>query len=84
VPETEILNVGGSPAGLSTAGALKQIGIESVILNSSERIGQSWEQRYDCLYLHTVQAYSGLVHFPIPKTYPEYASVHQYASHLRD
>lgn len=84
MPETEILIVGGGPAGLTTAGALKQAGFESTILDSGERIGQSWEQRYDRLHLHTVRAYSGLAHFPIPRTYPKYVSKDQYASYLRD
>lgn len=84
MPDAEILIVGGGPAGLSTAGALKQAGIESIILDKDERIGQSWEQRYDRLHLHTVRNYSGLAHFPIPRTYPKYLSKDQYASYLRD
>jgi len=84
MPDTRILIVGGGPAGLSTAGALKQVGLESTILDSGERIGQSWEQRYDRLHLHTVRTYSGLAHFPIPRTYPKYLSKDQFASYLRD
>jgi cation diffusion facilitator CzcD-associated flavoprotein CzcO len=78
-----VLIVGGGPAGLTTAGALKQAGIESTILDSGERIGQSWERRYSRLHLHTVRAYSGLAHFPIPRTYPKYLSKDQYAGYLR-
>ncbi len=84
MPDTEILIVGGGAAGLTTAGALKQAGLESIILDSGERIGQSWEQRYDRLHLHTVRAYSGLADFPIPRTHPKYLSKDQYASYLRD
>lgn len=64
--------------------SLKQAGVGSTILDSGERIGQSWEQRYDRLHLHTVRAYSGLAHFPIPRTYPKYLSKDQYAGYLRD
>lgn len=84
MPGTGILIVGGGPAGLTTAGALKQAGLESIILDSGERIGQSWEQRYGRLHLHTVRSYSGLAHFPIPSTFPKYLSKDQYASYLRD
>lgn len=84
MPEVEILIVGGGPSGLSTAGALKQVGLESTILDGSDRIGQSWEARYDRLHLHTVRAYSGLAHFPIPRTLPKYVSKDQYSSYLRD
>ncbi len=84
MPEVKIIIVGGGPAGLTTAGALKQIGLESTILDRSDRIGQSWEERYDRLHLHTVRAYSGLAHFPIPRTLPKYVSKDQYAGYLRD
>jgi cation diffusion facilitator CzcD-associated flavoprotein CzcO len=84
MPETEILIIGGGPAGLTTAGALKQAGLDSTILDRGERIGQSWEQRYDRLHLHTVRAYSGLAHYPIPGTYPKYVSKDAYAAYLRD
>ncbi len=47
MPEAGIIIIGGGPAGLTTAGALKQAGLEATILDGSERIGQSWEQRYD-------------------------------------
>lgn len=82
--ETEILIIGGGPAGLTSAGALKKVGLESTILDGHERIGESWELRYDRLHLHTVRAYSGLAYFPIPHTYPKYVSKDQYANYLRD
>ncbi len=84
MPQTDILIVGGGPAGLTTAGALKQVGLEATILDRGERVGQSWDQRYDRLHLHTVRAYSGLAHFPIPRSLPKYPSKDQYAGYLRD
>ena len=84
MPDTDIIIVGGGPAGLTTAGALKQAGLEAIILDRGERVGQSWEQRYERLHLHTVRAYSGLAHFPIPSGYPKYLSKDQYAGYLRD
>ncbi|MDR3574159.1 MAG: NAD(P)/FAD-dependent oxidoreductase [Anaerolineaceae bacterium] len=83
MPDADILIIGAGPAGLSTAGALKQAGLASVILDSGQRIGHSWEQRYDRLHLHTVRAYSGLAHFAIPRIYPKYLSKDQYAEYLR-
>ena len=84
MPDAKILIVGGGPAGLSAAGALKQVGLEATILDGGQRIGQSWEQRYDRLHLHTVRAYSGLAHFPIPAGFPKYLSKDLYAAYLRD
>jgi putative flavoprotein involved in K+ transport len=83
MPEEDILIIGGGAAGLSTAGALKQIGLGSTILDGGDRIGQSWEVRYDRLHLHTVRDYSGLAYFPLPKSYPKYPSKDQYAAYLR-
>lgn len=82
--DADILIVGGGPAGLTTAGALKQDGLESTILDGGAKIGQSWEQRYDRLHLHTVRAFSGLAHYPIPRGYPKYLSKDQYARYLRE
>jgi putative flavoprotein involved in K+ transport len=84
MPEAEILVIGGGPAGLTSAGALKHAGLEATILDASEHVGQSWEQRYERLHLHTVRNFSGLAHFPIPRSYPKYLSKDQYAGYLRD
>ncbi len=84
MPDSQIIIVGGGPAGLTTAGALKQAGLDTVILDSGERVGQSWERRYERLHLHTVREYSGLAHFPIPRSYPRYPSKDQYAAYLRE
>ena len=84
MPEVDILIVGGGPAGLTTAGALKQVGLDATILDKGDRVGQSWDQRYDRLHLHTVRAYSALAHFPIPHSLPKYLSKEQYAGYLRD
>src|SRR5690242_17273097 len=83
MPDAKIVIVGGDPAGLSAAGALKQAGLDALILDRGERVGQSWEERYDRLHLHTVRAYSGLADYPIPRTYPRYLSKDQYAEYLR-
>ena len=82
--ENEIVIVGGGPAGLSTAGALKSIGLEAVILDQDDRIGGSWSRRYERLHLHTVRPFSGLAGYPIPRNFPKYLSKDQYAQYLLD
>jgi thioredoxin reductase len=84
MPENDIVIVGGGPAGLSTAGALKAIGLEPIVLDKDDRIGGSWGRRYERLHLHTVRAFSGLAHFPIPRRFPKYISKDQYAQYLQD
>ena len=74
-----ILIIGGGPAGLSTAGALKHVGLEAVILDKGERIGESWAQRYDRLHLHTERNFSGLAHFPIARQFDKYLAKDEFA-----
>lgn len=81
--ESPVVVVGGGPAGLSCAGALKTAGIESVVLDGHDRIGASWSNRYERLHLHTVRKFSGLANFPIPTHYPKYVSKDQYAEYLQ-
>jgi putative flavoprotein involved in K+ transport len=83
MPDVEIVIVGSGPAGLTTAGALRSIGLEAVVLDQDDRIGSSWARRYERLHLHTVRAFSGLAGFPIPRHYPKYLSKEQYAQYLR-
>lgn len=84
MPDADIIIVGGGPAGLSTAGALKSLGRDAILLDRGDRIGSSWLRRYDRLRLHTVRAYSGLAHFPIPRHLPRYLTKDQYAQYLRN
>ncbi|GAC1544306.1 MAG: NAD(P)/FAD-dependent oxidoreductase [Herpetosiphon sp.] len=77
-----IIIVGGGAAGLSTAGALKQRGLNAIVLDRLPRIGDVWARRYDRLRLHTVL--SSLAHYPLPRRYPRYPSKDQYARYLRD
>jgi putative flavoprotein involved in K+ transport len=82
--ECPLIIVGGGASGLSTAGALSMLGIRPTILDKDDRIGGSWERRYECLKLHTIRRYSGLAHYPIPGDRPRYLSKNEYAEYLRE
>ena len=82
--DTNIVIIGGGPAGLSTAGALAQLGIESVVLDNNAHVGDVWAHRYDRLHLHTIRAFSGLAHLPIPRSNPRYLSRDQFVRYLQD
>lgn len=84
VPTAEVLIVGGGAAGLSTAAALTVQGIPSVVLDQDERIGGSWERRYDRLHLHTVRTFSSLAHHPLPRSLPRYVPKDDFARYLRE
>ena len=84
MPEASVVIVGGGASGLSAAGALKQQGIDSVVLEQDPQVGGTWARRYDRLHLHTVRSFSGLAHFGIPRRYPKYLSRDQFVTYLRE
>ena len=47
-----VLIIGGGQCGLHTAARLKYLGIDALILEKNERIGDNWRKRYDALSLH--------------------------------
>jgi putative flavoprotein involved in K+ transport len=84
VRESQVVVIGGGAAGLSTAGALSQLGIDAVVLEQDATLGGTWARRYDRLHLHTIRRYSGLAHFPIPQRYPTYLSRDDYVAYLNE
>lgn len=63
--------IGGGQAGLAAGYHLARRGLDFVILDASERIGDSWRQRWDSLRLFTPAAYNGLpgMRFPAAPHY---------------
>ena len=82
--ETRVAIVGAGAAGLSTGAALKHVGLEPVLFDSDEQVGGTWARRYDRLHLHTVRRFSGLAHYPIPRTYPGYVPKDMFAAYLQE
>ena len=83
MPDHNIIIVGGGAAGLTTAGALKYLGLDSVILDKDTEIGGTWARRYARLHLHSVRAYSGLAHFPLPYTWPKWVPKDRFVLYLK-
>ncbi|HUQ98270.1 MAG TPA: NAD(P)/FAD-dependent oxidoreductase [Gemmatimonadaceae bacterium] len=84
MPEATAIVVGAGASGLSAAAALKRKGIDVVVLDQHQRIGETWARRYDRLHLHTPRAWSGLAHFGIPWRYPRYLSRDQFVEYLNE
>ncbi|MCI0397251.1 MAG: NAD(P)/FAD-dependent oxidoreductase [Chloroflexi bacterium] len=82
--EADVVVVGGGAAGLTTAGALKHVGLEAVVLDKDDQVGGVWARRYERLRLHTVRPFSGLAHYPIPRRYPWYIPKNQFAGYLQE
>lgn len=58
--------VGGGQAGLAAAYCLARRGTDSVVLESGDRIGHQWQNRWDSLRLFTPSKFDGLPGMPFP------------------
>ena len=58
--DADVIVVGAGPAGLAAGAALRERGIEAVLLDGSPVVGDSWRRRYDRLHLNTSHRLSRL------------------------
>lgn len=65
--DVDALVIGGGPAGLAVAAALRRRGLRGVVLEKGDHVGMSWRAHYDRLHLHTPRGLSGLPGLPIPR-----------------
>ncbi|MFJ6391347.1 flavin-containing monooxygenase [Streptomyces sp. NPDC091972] len=73
-PDRPVYVVGGGPAGLSVAYALRARGVRAVVLEKAEQVGASWRRHYDRLHLHTTRRLSALPGLPIPRRFGRWVS----------
>ena len=81
---TEVLIIGASVAGLSTAVALQKQGIGYSIIEKADRVGAPWHQHYDRLHLHTPKYLSNLPYKKFPASTPCYPGRQQVIDYLED
>jgi indole-3-pyruvate monooxygenase len=80
--EMNTIVIGAGPAGLAVGACLKQAGVQSAILEESDKVGSVWRRHYDRLHLHTDKRNSELPFAPFPKDYPRYPSRDQLVNYL--
>jgi putative flavoprotein involved in K+ transport len=78
----ETLIVGGGQAGLSVGYFLKRQGHSVVILDASERIGDSWRKRWDSLRLYSPAFRDGLPGMPFPASGTAYPTKDEMGDYL--
>ena len=66
------LVVGGGQAGLSIAARLKQLNVDTLIVDRWPRIGDNWRKRYHALTLHNQVQVNHLPYMPFPPSWPVY------------
>ncbi|MEW2306736.1 NAD(P)/FAD-dependent oxidoreductase [Streptomyces sp. NPDC006655] len=74
--------IGAGPHGLAAAALLKRFDVPTVILERSDRVGNSWAQRYDHLRLHTTPGTSKLPGLPVPRQAGPWVSRDDYVRYL--
>ena len=67
-----VLVVGGGQAGLSIAARLKQLAVDTLIVDREKRIGDNWRKRYHALTLHNQVQVNHLPYMPFPPNWPVY------------
>ena len=70
--DPDVLVVGGGQAGLSIAARLKQLGVDTLIVDREKRIGDNWRKRYHALTLHNQVQVNHLPYMPFPPNWPAY------------
>jgi putative flavoprotein involved in K+ transport len=83
VPEYfDTVVIGGGQAGLVTGYHLARRGVEFVILDANERIGDAWRSRWDSLKLFTPARYSSLPGLPFPAPANQFPTKDQMGDYL--
>lgn len=67
-----VLIVGGGHAGVTAAARLGALGIDVLVVDRLERIGDNWRKRYHGLKLHNQKHSNHFPYLPFPRTWPKY------------
>ncbi len=70
--EPAVVVVGGSQSGLGIAACLNILGVDTLVLDKHERVGDAWRKRYHNLTLHNEVFVDHLPYMPFPANYPVY------------
>ena len=67
-----VVVIGAGQAGLSIAARLRQLNVDTLVLEKNERVGDNWRNRYHTLTLHNQVQVNHLPYMPFPPTWPTY------------
>ena len=68
--EPEVLVVGAGQSGLALAARLGQIGVDTLLIEQTSRVGDVWRNRYHSLTLHNETWANSLPYLPFPHRFP--------------
>ena len=81
-PDPQVVVVGGGQNGLALAANLGLMGVDTLVLERDERVGDVWRNRYDSLVLHAPCYSDHLPYFPFPAGWPVYTPKEKFADWL--
>jgi cation diffusion facilitator CzcD-associated flavoprotein CzcO len=67
-----VLVIGGGQSGLSIAARLKQLQVDTLVVDREARIGDNWRKRYHALTLHNQVQVNHLPYMLFPPNWPTY------------
>jgi cation diffusion facilitator CzcD-associated flavoprotein CzcO len=70
--DPQVLIVGGGQCGLVLATRLRQMGVDALVVERNERVGDNWRKRYHSLTLHNEVWANSLPYMPFPPTWPTF------------
>ncbi|WP_211298749.1 flavin-containing monooxygenase [Kineococcus rhizosphaerae] len=80
--EVDVVVLGAGAAGLATAACLRRRGLDPVVLDRGDHVGQVWHERYDRLHLHTPRVQSALPGLRLPAGAGRWVARDDFAAYL--
>lgn len=68
--EPAVLVIGAGQSGLGIAARLGALGVDTLVVDRQQRIGDNWRKRYHALTLHNEVHVNHLPYMPFPPTWP--------------
>lgn len=70
--DPEVIIIGGGHSALALGARLRQMGVDTLLLERNERVGDNWRNRYYSLTLHNEVATNTLPYMPYPESWPAF------------
>ncbi|KAL4972969.1 hypothetical protein BDW66DRAFT_169064 [Aspergillus desertorum] len=65
-----VLIVGAGQSGLSIAARLRMVGVDALVIDQEDRLGDNWRRRYHQLVLHDPVWFDHMPYLPFPSNWP--------------
>ncbi len=70
--DPQVIVIGGGQAGLMLAARLRQLQVDALVVEKTERVGDVWRNRYHSLHLHNETCMNHFAYLPFPDNWPAF------------